>query len=263
MIIGGGASTGVLLASFFNETVPAKELTAPFAVLLINSNTFFRERVREARRVNKHRKTGNFFGFFNSVRGRSTLRQSDRRRRERESMDVLVGAFTLPVCAYFLGSQRDSHGMSDAVAAGCVACIFGMFWGVLCAGLLISRLTSIVIDKWRRTKSCWREHAEMSAEAQQPTCASRVGEPRRRSGRLRAAAAVASAEAANFARDGPDDCDHTICVLCEENVKCVMVNDCGHLCMCEACTRRVLDSGARCPICRGAITAGGTRRVFW
>ena len=182
-------------------------------------------------------------------------------------LDLIPPILLLPGTTYVTWLHWDDERTTQSARDGFQFCAS---LAVISAVFLIFRLASIVIDKWWRMKSCWREHAQMSAEAWHAS-ASRVREPRRRGERLRAA--DGSAEAANppgpdLLPDTPvigtgDDYDPTACVVCSANVKCVMVNDCAHVCMCNACARRVMDRDARCPICRGAITAGGTRRVFW
>ena len=48
------------------------------------------------------------------------------------------------------------------------------------------------------------------------------------------------------------------CVVCMEAEKSVMLLPCTHMCMCEACTHRILSAGgqaAQCPVCRQRIAS--------
>eukprot|EP01130_Rhizamoeba_saxonica_P007550 TRINITY_DN3053_c0_g2_i1.p1 TRINITY_DN3053_c0_g2~~TRINITY_DN3053_c0_g2_i1.p1 ORF type:complete len:170 (+),score=9.86 TRINITY_DN3053_c0_g2_i1:231-740(+) len=54
-------------------------------------------------------------------------------------------------------------------------------------------------------------------------------------------------------------CDTTIepkemkCIVCLVNVRTCLYQPCGHLCLCGQCSIKLLETDARCPICRGNI----------
>jgi hypothetical protein len=43
------------------------------------------------------------------------------------------------------------------------------------------------------------------------------------------------------------------CVVCLDKRPVFAVAECGHLCMCAGCCRRILEGQARCPVCDTAI----------
>lgn len=56
-----------------------------------------------------------------------------------------------------------------------------------------------------------------------------------------------------FSGDGED------CVICMDNPYDVVIVPCGHYCICEECSVRLVAVGMDCPICRGKIEAAVTR----
>lgn len=60
------------------------------------------------------------------------------------------------------------------------------------------------------------------------------------------------------ATDNNDDA----CVICLENKKICIIDDCHHLALCAKCSNRILTSGKKeCPVCKKAIVKG-IKRVF-
>lgn len=59
------------------------------------------------------------------------------------------------------------------------------------------------------------------------------------------------------ARNGNDTSD-LLCIICVERVKCVVLQPCNHLCLCQECERRL--PYRTCPICRRRVA--GTMRVY-
>ncbi|KAG8944208.1 hypothetical protein FRC03_002136, partial [Tulasnella sp. 419] len=50
------------------------------------------------------------------------------------------------------------------------------------------------------------------------------------------------------------------CVVCLNAPSTVLIQDCGHLCLCPTCSQRLLQLGSKCPVCRGDVNR--TTRVF-
>ena len=46
-----------------------------------------------------------------------------------------------------------------------------------------------------------------------------------------------------------------VCDVCLENKKTHAFNPCGHMCVCETCANKLIQSGSNCPICRADITS--------
>lgn len=44
-----------------------------------------------------------------------------------------------------------------------------------------------------------------------------------------------------------------LCVVCQDEESCIAIIDCGHLCMCRACSDLVMNSTRECPLCRTRI----------
>ena len=44
-----------------------------------------------------------------------------------------------------------------------------------------------------------------------------------------------------------------VCVVCLENKKSHAFNPCGHMCVCETCADKIIQSDCKCPICRADI----------
>ena len=55
-----------------------------------------------------------------------------------------------------------------------------------------------------------------------------------------------------------NDAIDLLCIICLERTKCVVLQPCNHLCLCEECERRLLHR--ICPICRRQVV--GTMRVY-
>ena len=47
--------------------------------------------------------------------------------------------------------------------------------------------------------------------------------------------------------------EERLCVVCMVREKRVLLLPCHHLCMCEACTHKVVAHSAQCPVCRQPI----------
>jgi hypothetical protein len=54
--------------------------------------------------------------------------------------------------------------------------------------------------------------------------------------------------------------DDRCCIICQENIKCILILPCKHLCLCSDCTTRLMRYGAKCPVCRKPINS--TMKVF-
>ncbi len=54
--------------------------------------------------------------------------------------------------------------------------------------------------------------------------------------------------------------NNTNCIICEENVRTLTIDECGHFCCCFACARKIKESTNLCPICNQKIVK--FRRVF-
>lgn len=52
-----------------------------------------------------------------------------------------------------------------------------------------------------------------------------------------------------------------LCIVCEEDRANVMVQPCGHLCLCSACASGIQRSGNACPMCRKDI--GHVQTVYY
>ena len=44
--------------------------------------------------------------------------------------------------------------------------------------------------------------------------------------------------------------DERLCVVCMVHAKKVLLLPCKHMCMCKACTDKVLAGSGQCPVCR-------------
>ena len=50
--------------------------------------------------------------------------------------------------------------------------------------------------------------------------------------------------------------DERQCSVCSDRLRCVVFTSCGHCCLCEECTRQLVQrDGAKCPLCREEICA--------
>ena len=47
------------------------------------------------------------------------------------------------------------------------------------------------------------------------------------------------------------DEDNTLCVVCLDSAKCMLVTPCNHLCLCESCSNKLV----HCPMCQGKIAS--------
>lgn len=50
-----------------------------------------------------------------------------------------------------------------------------------------------------------------------------------------------------------------LCCVCKERPKCVLLQDCNHVCLCVTCSRKILKKSKKCPICRNVETTGGIK----
>jgi len=44
-----------------------------------------------------------------------------------------------------------------------------------------------------------------------------------------------------------------LCVVCQDNEKCIMILPCRHLCICETCQEPLRQIRNTCPICRKGV----------
>ena len=51
-----------------------------------------------------------------------------------------------------------------------------------------------------------------------------------------------------------------LCCICSDEPKNTVFIPCGHLCVCDACSARVMNLNAECPLCRGRVDT--TQRVY-
>eukprot|EP00811_Abedinium_folium_P011531 NODE_20679_length_787_cov_2.837879.p1 GENE.NODE_20679_length_787_cov_2.837879~~NODE_20679_length_787_cov_2.837879.p1 ORF type:complete len:178 (-),score=31.82 NODE_20679_length_787_cov_2.837879:252-728(-) len=62
--------------------------------------------------------------------------------------------------------------------------------------------------------------------------------------------------------DGLMPDESTLCVICMQSPRCMMVEPCSHLCLCRPCAVRFCETPeSRCPMCRAVPES--LRRVFW
>ena len=47
--------------------------------------------------------------------------------------------------------------------------------------------------------------------------------------------------------------EERLCVVCMVHEKKVLLLPCKHLCMCKACTDKIVTGSARCPVCRELV----------
>jgi Zinc finger, C3HC4 type (RING finger) len=67
-------------------------------------------------------------------------------------------------------------------------------------------------------------------------------------------AALATVRTAQRAAQDSEAEQRTLCCVCQDAKKSVLLLPCRHLCLCAGCCRRLRGSGGLCPICRVLIT---------
>jgi hypothetical protein len=56
-----------------------------------------------------------------------------------------------------------------------------------------------------------------------------------------------------------EDTEDDDCVICMCEVKTVVLVPCGHYCLCQGCSERLLKSTTKCPMCRATITTAASK----
>eukprot|EP00953_Heterococcus_sp_UTEX-ZZ885_P019432 10845-Heterococcus_DN1.PRE.1 len=67
-------------------------------------------------------------------------------------------------------------------------------------------------------------------------------------------AALATVRTAQRAAQDSEAEQRTLCCVCQDAKKSVLLLPCRHLCLCAGCCTRLRSSGGLCPICRVLIT---------
>ncbi|KAK5643026.1 hypothetical protein RI129_009193 [Pyrocoelia pectoralis] len=71
-----------------------------------------------------------------------------------------------------------------------------------------------------------------------------------------------SSESSTSNSDGETDLEpnRNLCLICQDNSRCMLFLPCRHLCLCEHCNLRILNYNYSCPLCRSEVEE--TMRVY-